>query len=396
MDASTLYVQMLGDFSICQGQSVAAGGERSRKPCLLLAYLIRERARPVPYGELMELLWAGREPGSGSLNALKGILHRARSFLDQLGGAGGRTLVLSRDGCCQWNPEIPLSVDAERFSRLCRAEEADPARRLELRLEGLSLYRGRFLPSLSGHPWADGMAEDLHRLYLETLLDALPALAKERRWQETAELAETALALEPCREELCCFRMEALLRLERRQDAAAAYEAFQGQLMSSLGVLPSQSLRDLYREARRDRDPRSFSPATLLDKLREPPAAGSMLCDFDAFRTVCHSTARMAARNGEPVFLALLTAAPHREDAPLARHSLDRVMDHLEEILLASLRRGDAAARCSADQFVLLLPQADYRGSRAACARLIRSFTRRYPHAPARVTYAVQPLPPNG
>ena len=42
-------------------------------------------------------------------------------------------------------------------------------------------------------------------------------------------------------------------------------------------------------------------------------------------------------------------------------------MDHLEEILRKGLRRGDAAARCGADQFVLLLPQADYD---AICEKL--------------------------
>ncbi|WP_297986937.1 diguanylate cyclase [uncultured Oscillibacter sp.] len=71
-------------------------------------------------------------------------------------------------------------------------------------------------------------------------------------------------------------------------------------------------------------------------------------------------------------------------------------MDHLEEILRKGLRRGDAAARCGADQFVLLLPQADYDASRAVCARLVRNFTRRYPHSPLRVTFFVQPLPPGG
>ena len=103
-----------------------------------------------------------------------------------------------------------------------------------------------------------------------------------------------------------------------------------------------------------------------------------------------------SGRDGRPVHIALLTAAGPEESAPPARHSLDRAMDHLEEILRKGLRRGDAAARCGADQFVLLLPQADYDASRAVCARLVRNFTRRYPHSPLRVTFFVQPLPPGG
>ena len=94
-----LRVQTLGSFSICRGTPAFAGG-RSRKLILLLAFLIWERARPVPYEELADLLWAGRE--GGSLNALKALLHRARSALDQLGEGSGRSLILSRESGYQW------------------------------------------------------------------------------------------------------------------------------------------------------------------------------------------------------------------------------------------------------------------------------------------------------
>lgn len=383
MDTSVLHVRTLGDFSIRRGEAALTGG-RSRKLILLLAFLIQERARPVSYGELTDLLQAGQE-GGGSLNALKAVLHRARAALDQLGEGCGRFLILSRQGGCQWNPEVPLTLDAEDLPRLLAAE--DPASRRE----ALALYRGDFLPVLAGHPWADARRAELRELYLKGLLSLLPALAEAECWRETAELTETACALEPCREDLCRFRMEALLRLGRGQEAAAAYELLHGHLLSRLGVLPSQALRDLHRRALGDRDPRSLSPATLLEALREPPRPGSLVCGFDAFRTVCHSAARSAGRSGRPVHIALLTAAG---DGSLARRSLDRAMDHLEEILLTGLRRGDAAARCGAGQFVLLLPQADYDASRAVCARLIRTFRRRYPHAPVRVSFFVQPLGP--
>lgn len=85
----------------------------------------------MPYEELADLLWTGRE--GGSLNALKALLHRARSALDQLGEGSGRSLILSREGGCQWNPEAPLSLDAEDFARLLAA--GNP----EARLEALAL-----------------------------------------------------------------------------------------------------------------------------------------------------------------------------------------------------------------------------------------------------------------
>ena len=378
VETPILRVQTLGDFSIRRGEAVFTAG-RSRKLCLLLAALMWERRRAVAYRELLDLLWTGER--GGSLNALKALLHRARAALEEVGG--GRPLILSRPGGCQWDPEVPLLLDAEGLPRLLASE------RLEDRCAALALYQGDFLPLLSGHPWAEERRGRLRGLYLEGLSALLSALEAAGRWQEIASLTDTACALAPCREDLCHRRMEALLRLGRNQEAAAAYETLHTRLLSQSGVLPSQSLRDLHRRALEEGDPRALSPATVLDALLEPPRPGAQICGFEDFRAVCRNAARAAGRDGRPVHVALLTVSG---GPALARRSLDRAMDHLETVLLEGLRRGDAAACCGADQFLVLLPHADYDSSRAVCARLARAFTRRYPHAPVRLTCFVQPL----
>lgn len=394
MASTPLNIQMLGGFSIRLDSAELTVSGRTQKLCLLLSYLIRERSRAVPCQELARLIWPNRPADAASLNALKGALHRARGFLDQLGAGMGRALILSRRGCCQWNPEQPVTLDAEEFSRLCRAGEAAPAgERLELWMRALELYRGDFLPALSGHPWAAEIAAALHDTYLETALKVLPLLAAEGRNRQAAELSGAAFALDPCREELCRWRMETLLSLERCREAARTYEDFQELLLSRQGVMPSDALRELYRRAQSRRDPRAISPVTLLERLQEPPHPGALLCDYDFFRIVCHSMARMAARSGEPLQVALISVRPAK-DSPLSRRSLDRVMDHLQDIIRRHLRRGDTATRCSASQFALLLPQAAYENGQMICSRITRAFARQFPHSPAVLHVSVQPLLP--
>lgn len=396
MDSTPLQIQMLGGFSICRGGASLNISGRSRKLCLLLAYLICERERPVPWEELIGLLWEGQDQGPNPLNALKAVLHRTRACLDRLGDGLGRTLILNREGCCQWNTRIPLVLDWEEFLRLCRQRECggQEEQLLTLGLESLSLYQGSFLPTLAGCPWAAARAKTLHQLFLQTALDVLPLLAAQEQWDEAASLAGRALALEPCHEELCRRQMEALLRLDRRQESAQVYEAFQEQLLSQLGLMPSDQLRELYRQTQDIQDPRAISPATLLERLREPAQPGALLCDFDFFRVVCHSMARRAGRGGEPLHIALISLSG-RTGSSLARYSLDRAMDHLQNIILEQLRRGDSAARCSASQFVLLLPQASYANSRLVCERIQKAFTRQFPHSPASLQISVQPMLPN-
>ena len=275
-------------------------------------------------------------------------------------------------------------LDVERFQSLCRQAGQASEEQLSQGLAALALYRGGFLPGLDGFPWAASVAEDLQLAYLQTALAVLPQLEEQGRWTQSAELAGRALELFP-------NRMAALLHLDRREEAAQVYEAFQERLLAHLGVMPSDPLRTLYHEVRKDLDPRSVSPDTLLERLREPPRPGALLCEYDFFRIICHSMVRMAGRSGEPLHIALLSVASERE-AALPRHSLDRCMDNLQGIILSHLRQGDAAARCSASQFVLLLPQATYENGRQICERIIRAFGRQFPHSPAVLRASVQSL----
>lgn len=395
MAAPPIQVQLLGGFSIRRGDAAISVSTRSRKLCLLLACLIQSRSRPVPYAELFRLLWDEREANTGSLNTLKAILHRARACLDQLGPDAGRELLLSREGCYQWNPEVSLTLDTEEFLRLCQAgdEAQGTQEQLPLRLAALRLFPGDFLPGLTDHPWAAVQAEQLHKRYLSVLLDALPLLADCGQHQTAAQLAQSALALEPLREDLCRWQLESLLQLDRRQQAAQVYEAFHQRLLAQAGVLPSERLRDLYRQAQRGQDPRAISPVTLQEQLMESPGYGPLFCEYDFLRAICRSVARMAERTGAPVHAALVSITG-AQDAPLAQYSLERAMDNLEEIIRARLRRGDAFSRCSASQFVLLLPQATHENSQMVCGRITRAFTRQYPHSPAQLQVSVQPLLP--
>lgn len=389
-----LNIQMLGGFSLSREDARISVGGRPQKLCLLLSFLILERPRPVPWEELAGLIRRDKSVDSSSLNALKAILHRARGWLDQLGEGTGRTLILTRQGCCQWNPEQPVTLDTEEFSRLIQAGEQAPAEeRLELWVRALELYRGDFLPALGSCPWAASVSADLHEKYLRASLQVLPLLDGQGRTQEAAELAGSVFALEPLREDLCQWRLETLLRLERHKEAAQTYEGFQERLLASQGIMPSDRLRELYRKAQNRRDPRAISPVALLERLQEPPHPGALLCDYDFFRIVCHSMARMAARSGEPLHVALISVQPVK-DAPLPRHSLDRVMDHLQDVIRRHLRQGDAATRCSASQFALLLPQATYANGQMICSRITQAFVRQFPHSPAVLRVSLQPLRP--
>lgn len=389
---------MLGEFSLCSGPNcVSDSNNRTKKVWLLLAYLICNRSRPISPDEMVTLLWGDEEGSSNPLNALKTMFHRARATLEPLGENAGHRLILRRDATYAWNPEVPIRLDIDDFERLCRegSQAQSEEERIRLWTEALSLYRGRFLPKLSSELWVVPLDAHFHHLYVDTLLELLPLLEDRERWKTCRELCRTAVERDPYIEAFYHHLMRALIQLDRQQEAVSVYEEMSELFLAQFGVMPSDDLRNLYREALREVNEHTMPSGMILEQLREPPdKGGALLCEYDIFKSIYHSMARSILRSGDTVHLALVSILP-QEGGDLSRRSLDRVVENLQELIRTTLRRGDIAARCSVSQFIIMLPQANFENSRMVCDRLIRAFNRQYPHSPARLHASIHPLEPN-
>ena len=397
MEVPDLEVRMLGGFSIRLGrQEINDSDNRSRKVWLLMAYMIYCRSRSISQEDLADLLWGEEEGSSNPGNALKTMLHRARSLLNQLDPAAGHNLIIRQDGSYAWNREIPFFLDTDAFEALCRAGAAQEGEaQLETYLQALALYAGDFLPKLSAEPWVVPISAYFHNLYIRTVQTVLPMLEERGRLEDAVALCRRSVAVEPYSEELYQHLMRALLALGRQQEVITLYEEMSDLLLTNFGIMPAEESRAIYREAVRTVNDRAITPEAMQAQLREPVSpAGAMLCDYDFFRVIYHAEARAVVRNGNAIHIALLSVTGE-DGSPLSRRSLDRVMENLQEVIRTGLRKGDIASRCSVSQYILMLPQANYENSRMVCDRIIRSFFRQYPHSPARLHYSVQPLEPN-
>lgn len=398
MDNSIVQIRMLGEFSIRQGeQEINDGDNRSRKIWLLMAHMIYCRKHLVTTDQLSELLWNESDGSANPSNALKTTLHRVRATLDQLYPGAGHALILRRQGNYTWNPDVPVRLDIDEFEELCKAGDAadNEEERLDRWLEALAIYQGDFLPKLADEAWVIPISAYFHRLYVQTLLAAIPLLEARQRWQETVELCQKAITLEPYNEELYRHLMRDLLNLNRQNEATAVYEEMSDRLLSDFGIMPSDETRALYREIIRTVNHRTIAPGMILDQLREPGnIGGALFCDYDFFKVIYHSVVRAAERNNTTTHIALLSVTGEN-GKELPRRSLDRAMENLRETIRVNLRRGDIFSLCSISQFILLLPQASYENARMICQRITKAFFRQYPHSPASIVPFVQPLERN-
>lgn len=391
--AEKLQIRMFGGLSLRAGENcITDRDSRSRKVWHLLAYLITRRSRPVSPGELIETLW-GDEPASDNPeNALKVTLHRARQLLDKLWPGAGKTLICKVAGGYQWNNDLDMTLDTTLFEEACCREYPGEEEFLAGALETLALYRGEFLAGLSVHTWVIPIATHYHNLYITILMQVVPLLLDRKRLAEAEALCRGALPAEPYHEELHRCLMTALLRQEKPKEAVAVYEELSRRLLHDFGITPDARTWELYRQASHTVGDRTMPMDTVLDHLLEQdPAAGALLCSFEAFRVLCHAEARAMVRSGQATHVALFSVTGEG-DRHLTRRSLETAMENLGQQIRTGLRRGDAFCKCSASQYVIMLPQANFENSCVVCRRVIGAFTRRYPHSPIRIHYMVRPL----
>lgn len=395
MNGPTLQVQMLGQFTLRYGdRTISDSDDRSRRVWSLLAYMLYNHGRSFAQEELIHLYWSNNEKSADPGNALKSIFHRIRTALDKLQPGLGRLLIRRKAGRYFWNNAMPLSLDIEDFEAHFHAAEAagDDDVRLAEYQAALALYAGDPLPRMTDEIWTIPIVAYYHSLYTRAAAGAIELLEKQERTAEAVALCRRAIHIEPYQEDLYEHLMRGLLRTGDMKGAMSVYEEMSELLFAHFGVMPSETLRTLYRQATRTVNDRTLTMDEVCSQLAEPaPHSGAMVCEYDFFKILYRAEARSIARNGHSANICLLSVSG-KDGEMLARRSLDPAMNNLQVLVQNNLRRGDVIARCSISQYIILLPQANYENSRMVADRLVSAFYRRYPHSPARLRYTVQPL----
>lgn len=395
MNGPTLQVQMLGQFTLRYGdRTISDSDDRSRRVWSLLAYMLYNHGRSFAQEELIHLYWSNSEKSADPGNALKSIFHRIRTALDKLQPGLGRLLIRRKAGRYFWNNAMPLSLDIEDFEAHFHAAEAagDDDVRLAEYQAALALYAGDPLPRMTDEIWTIPIVAYYHSLYTRAAAGAIELLEKQERTAEAVALCRRAIHIEPYQEDLYEHLMRGLLRTGDMKGAMSVYEEMSELLFAHFSVMPSETLRTLYRQATRTVNDRTLTMDEVCSQLEEPaPHGGAMVCEYDFFKILYRAEARSIARNGHSANICLLSVSG-KDGEMLARRSLDPAMNNLQVLVQNNLRRGDVIARCSISQYIILLPQANYENSRMVADRLVSAFYRRYPHSPARLRYTVQPL----
>jgi DNA-binding SARP family transcriptional activator len=220
----------------------------SRQQRTLLALLVINANRVLSADRIVEDVWNGRPPGSGT-KALAFHVSRLRDALAPGRHGGASASVLETEAGGYVLRVDPDEIDAVRFERLEREAHAcladDPAAARSLLVEALDLWRGDALADVAYVEFAQSEIRRLEELRLAALEDRLEAdLALGGHVAAIGEL-EALLEANPLRERLRGLLMLALYRSGRQAEALRVGGAGRRLLSEELGIDASPELAHL-------------------------------------------------------------------------------------------------------------------------------------------------------
>lgn len=394
MEKIKLQITMLGGFSVHLGnKSISDADNRARKIWPLLAYLVLNRHRPVPQDELIDLLW----PNSANPDSVvKTTLHRLRTMLNALGDQLGYKLIICEGGAYSWNRQFTAKLDIEEFDNLlAKAEKTDdPTQQLKFFRQALSLYKGDLLPKQHGE-WLLPLAERYRNQYIALIKRTLPLLMEQHLWEEALQLATAAQRVMPYDDEICRYLLTNMENLGQNQAIIDFYEQYSEAHLTYCDALPGEEVRAIYRRATRQVNNCALPLSQLLEQLREPQELssrndGALFCDYDFFQDAYRAEARFAATSGTAVHIGLISV----NDVATTDGRRKSAVTRLQELLCSNLRTCDIIARCSAGQFIVMLPQTSYEDATMLLNGIIKDFYRQYPGSTAKLLSSVEAIQP--
>lgn len=395
-ERSVLCAQLLGKFQITSKHGILDDSRiRSDMMTKLLSYMICHRQRSITIQELSEALWPD-DRSDNPAGALKNLMYRLRNTIKKEWGEGD--YILTGRGCYQWNPRIPVEVDAEKFDMYSKQakQTEDQEIKMDLERKAIELYKGKFLPEYSNEYWIMSLGVYYHSTYLSVVKELAGFLDKENRYAEMENICQRAIALEPLDEELYCCLLKSLIRDNKQKQAAERYRDIVNLLYDELGVRPSGELQNLYDEMMKQQHEHQSDISVIQRELKEERERhGAFLCDYGIFKKTYELEVRRAGRLGISVFLSLLSLYPEKsleKGSPAYLKVVNDGMEQMERVLLDSLRFGDVVTRYSVNQYLVMLPGCQYEDAKMVLERIQYNFYSIKKHAKIILQYGLDEM----
>jgi DNA-binding SARP family transcriptional activator len=222
----------------------------SLKARAVFQYLLIHRGRPVRRDVLMDLQWPNHTYTSAR-NNLNVALYSLRNTLE--GPWQGLQPIIYQDGCYVLNSELKWWIDRDEFlSALSKAHlvrsSGHPMRAIDHYQKAVELYRGSLFEDDPTGDWYLTEQRNLNELYLQALEGLGEIYLDLGEPGYTEQLAQLALARDPCCESVHRLLMRCYASEHKQQLVSRQYSICVDALRAELGVSPGVETLRLFHD----------------------------------------------------------------------------------------------------------------------------------------------------
>lgn len=301
-----LKVRLFGGFSASYGEiPVSFGRNTTTKAMKLLQILLYHGDTGISRDKLLDELY-GREELADAANNLRVTAHRLKKIIVNA-GLPSHDYINIKKGIYRWDAPMPTEVDAHQFKVLSKDVQTctDKVKKLALLKKICLMYRGEFLPELSGDEWVLVESVQYKNIYSESLQELCKLLIERGDYEEALRFCEPACQLYPF-DEWQSVRIDCYMALNRYKDAVQEYENTAKLFFEELGIRPSEHMMQQFEQMSSRLNYKPQELGDIKERLKEDDIrGGAFYCSLPSFRDSYRLVSRIIERNGQSVYLML-------------------------------------------------------------------------------------------
>lgn len=234
-------------------------------------------------------------------------------------------------------------------------------------------------------------------LYIIGLVaDLAKILFEHKKYDQLSAVCQKAIILEPYEEQLYIYLIQVLICTGHLEKALDLYHHATELFMRELGITPSEELLALYKDVIRTIKTPEMNLEVIKNKLDESKdEIGSVYCEYEFFKLVYHLESKNIGRSGESSNLCLISVVDRNAISIPSSRVLNRAMDALRTTIQYNIRSGDAFARYSVNQYLIMLSNTNNETANMVAQRLLKTFKKEFPNIYIVLKYSIQQITPS-
>ena len=193
-----IFISLFGELKIHTSRGVLRESDlKSPKISRLLTFLLLSKKSTVTSLEIMQAVWPEElEDADEPAKKVKYLVYRLRQAFSLI---SDEQLILSTPFGYQFNPDLNITTDFQRFDELCvaAAKATSVVNKVGLLEKAIEQYQGKLLSSAEGEHWLVHTANRYHLAYMNTVNELLKQLMSFKAYDLIHQDAAKALTVAP-------------------------------------------------------------------------------------------------------------------------------------------------------------------------------------------------------